>query len=80
MIKDSLKSFEVEGQPSGRLSSPALTSFKGDLFLTSRCASLIIFGDIRHRPARRTRHQDYDERRLMKEKRDWNGGYQNFLI
>lgn len=41
---------EVEGQPTGRIGAPALTPIKGDLFLTSRCASLIIFGDIRFRP------------------------------
>jgi hypothetical protein len=67
VIKDSLRSFEKEGQQSGRLCSPALTSFQGDLFLTSRCASLIIFGDIRPRPLEELVIRIQKERRLKKE-------------
>jgi hypothetical protein len=51
----------------GAHSAPALTPFKGDLFLTSRCTSLIIFGDIRFRPLEENGVRIHEERRLMSE-------------
>lgn len=65
----------------GAIAAPALTPFKGDLFLTSRCASLIIFGDS-DSVTRRNGVRIHEERRLMKEI-DKNEGMeknQNFLI
>jgi len=49
------------------MGAPALTPLKGDLFLTSRCASLIIFGDISFRPLEDTMVSGFMKRRLMSE-------------
>lgn len=42
-------------------------SFKGELFLTSRCASLIIFGDLGFRSLEENGVRIHEERRLMSE-------------
>jgi hypothetical protein len=60
------------GSSLGARTAPALTPFKGDLFLTSRCASLIIFGDS-DSVTRRKGVRIHEERRLMKKNRQNEG-------